>query len=308
MKKINDVIRLIRLNQWIKNLSLYAAIIFTGHLFDNEMFIISTAGFLVFCGLSSASYVFNDLVDVQFDRKHPQKKFRPIASGSVTKLEAQILYLILLTVGLFNAYLLGTGFFIISFMFILIHFGYTLWLKKHALFDIVLIASSFMIRVFAGETLTGLHIPIWLMFSVIFLSLFIASCKRRAELRNTGEKTRPALEHYRIQLLDFYNSTFATGTIVSYAMFTFLPAPEQFTPILNEFLEFVFPAAIGRKWLMVTTLPLVIVGIMRYAQLIYERITVGEAPERIVTSDKILIVTLGLWGLMVVLFTNLLVQ
>ena len=91
-------------------------------------------------------------------------------------------------------------------------------------------------------------------------------------------------------------------------MFTFIPEPEKFTPVLNEFLEFVFPAAIGRKWLMVTTLPLIIIGIMRYAQLIYERTNVGEAPERIVTGDKILIITLGLWGIMVVMFTNVLVQ
>ena len=308
MKKLQSIFKLIRVNQWIKNFSLFAAIIFTGHLFDTEMFIRTSAGFLIFCALSSASYIVNDISDVEFDRKHPQKRNRSIASGEVTIFEALILTLLLLIFGLTGSYLLGLGFFAVSLVFVLIHFGYTLWLKQHALFDILLIASSFMIRVFAGEILTALHIPVWLQFSVIFLSLFIASCKRRSELRHTGGKTRPALEHYKIQLLDFYNSTFATGTIVAYAMFTFIPEPETFTPLINEFLEFAYPAAIGRKWLMVTTLPLIIVGIMRYAQLIYESTNAGEAPERIVMSDKVLITTLGLWGFMVVLFTNILVD
>ncbi|MCR4264409.1 MAG: UbiA prenyltransferase family protein [Candidatus Roizmanbacteria bacterium] len=308
MKKVTAVIQLIRVNQWIKNFSLFAAIIFTGELFNPVRFTETTAGFLVFCALSSASYVFNDLVDAHLDRRHPQKKKRPLASGIISKPEGLIICTLLLLLGLLSAYLLSFSFFVISLVFVVIHVSYTLWLKQHALFDILLIAGSFMIRVFAGEVLTGLHIPIWLTFSVIFLSLFIASCKRRSELRNTGDKTRPALEHYRIQLLDFYNSTFATGTIIAYAMFTFIPEPERFTPLLNEFLEFTFPALIGRKWLMVTTLPLIIVGIMRYAQLIYERTTVGEAPERIVTSDKTLIITLALWGTMVILFTNVLVE
>ncbi|KKR49366.1 hypothetical protein A3A55_02080 [Candidatus Roizmanbacteria bacterium RIFCSPLOWO2_01_FULL_40_14] len=308
MKKVTAIIHLVRVNQWIKNFSLFAAIIFSGELFTPNRFIETTAGFLVFCALSSASYVFNDLVDAHLDRRHPLKKKRPLASGIVSKSEGLVLCALLLVLGLLSAYLLSFSFFVISLVFVIIHISYTLWLKQHALFDILLIASSFMIRVFAGEVLTGLHIPIWLTFSVIFLSLFIASCKRRSELRSTGGKTRPALEHYRIQLLDFYNSTFATGTIIAYAMFTFIPEPERFTPFLNEFLELTFPALIGRKWLMVTTLPLIIVGIMRYAQLIYEGATAGEAPERIVTSDKTLIITLALWGTMVILFTNVLVE
>ncbi|MBI4130780.1 UbiA prenyltransferase family protein [Candidatus Roizmanbacteria bacterium] len=306
MNKLAGIIKVIRVNQWIKNLSLYAAIIFTANLFTPVFFLATTYGFFVFCALSSASYVFNDLVDAPYDRNHPRKRFRPIAMGTLSIQEAMIIFFILATLGLSVAYFLGIGFFLISTLFFLLHIGYTLWLKKHAILDIIAIASSFLTRVFAGEAITGLHIPIWLTFSVIFLSLFIASCKRRSELVAVGNKTRPALEHYRAQLLDFYNSTFATGTIITYAMFTFQAQAPDFNPLIHDFLLFVFPQALGRKWLMVSTLPLIVVGIMRYAQLIYEREAVGESPEKLVTTDKPLIATIALWGFSVILFTYIL--
>lgn len=305
MSQIIIILRAVRAIQWIKNFSLFAPIIFTGHLFDIEFFTITFYGFLVFCSLSSASYVFNDLRDMPLDRKHPRKKYRPIASGELSIKSAKTLFGILVALGLGGAFALGSGFFLISLLFLVIHLAYSVALKQHSLLDILAIASSFLLRVFAGEVLTGLHIPIWLTFSVIFLSLFIASCKRRSELLTVGKRTRPALEHYRAQLLDFYNSTFATGAIITYAMFTFQAASPEFNPVINEFLEFVFPAALGRKWLMVSTLPLIIVGIMRYAQLIYER-ELGEAPERLVTKDKILIGSVGLWGFSVILFIYIL--
>lgn len=301
MKKILLFLKLIRVNQWIKNLSLFAAITFTGQLFNIESLKLTFFGFLVFCGLSSASYMFNDLIDAPLDRKHPQKKFRPIASGAIAKHTAIEIIFVFTFLSLITAFSLGFGFFVLSLVFFLLHILYTLYFKKYALLDILTIASSFLLRVFAGEVLTGYHIPVWLTFSVIFLSLFIASCKRRSELVLEGAKTRPSLLHYRKQLLDFYNSTFATGTIITYAMFTFESKPVAFNPLIHDFLLFTFPEALGRKWLMVISLPLVIIGIMRYAQLIYER-DLGEAPEKVVTTDKPLIVSLGLWGLSIILF------
>ena len=305
MKSILILLHAIRVNQWIKNFSLYAAIIFTGRLFDPDLFVLTTIGFLIFSFLSSASYLFNDLLDAPLDRLHPTKKNRPIASGELSKSPAIVLFVFLAVSGLTTAYLVSLAFFLISLVFFAIHIIYSLWLKHHSLMDILSIASSFLLRVFAGEVITGLHIPIWLTFSVIFLSLFIASCKRRSELLVVGKTTRPALEHYRAQLLDFYNSTFATGAIIAYAMFTFLAQPPDFNPVIQDFLQFVFPQALGRKWLMVSTLPLIVVGIMRYAQLIYERLQ-GEAPERLVTTDKMLMTILALWGISVILFTYLL--
>ena len=305
MKSIFLLLKTIRINQWIKNFSLFAALVFTGQLFNSNYLFITFLGFLVFCGLSSASYIFNDLIDRKLDRKHPQKKYRPIASGEISVPVAVELLFVFAFFSLVTAFILSISFFLLSLLFFTLHIFYTLYFKKHALLDILTIASSFLIRVFAGEILTGYHIPIWLTFSVIFLSLFIASCKRRSELILEGSKTRPTLLHYRKQLLDFYNSTFATGTIITYAMFTFEAKPVTFNSFVREFLLFTFPEALGRKWLMVITLPLVIVGIMRYAQLIYER-DLGEAPEKVVTTDKPLIISLALWAVSVVLFLYIL--
>jgi len=278
---------------------------FCTYHFYRSFFIETLMGFFVFSLLSSSSYLFNDIMDLPLDRKHPRKKHRPLASGAMSMREARFLWITLAVVGLVWAYYLGIAFFLISLLFYSIHIAYSLALKQHSLLDILAIASSFMLRVFAGEVLTGFHIPIWLTFSVIFLSLFIASCKRRSELLTVGKKSRPALEHYRAQLLDFYNSTFATGAIITYAMFTFQAQPPTFNPLISEFLEFVFPAAIGRKWLMVSTLPLIVVGIMRYAQLIYEK-KLGETPEQLVTNDRFLFTTVILWGFSIVLFIYIL--
>lgn len=305
MNRLFIIVKAIRVHQWIKNLSLFAAIIFTGNLFSPLHFLLSFKGFFVFSFLSSASYLLNDIRDAPLDRQHPIKKHRPIASGALPESTARFLFIVLMIIGLVGAWNISFSFFLISILFIGIHVAYTLWFKEYALLDILLIASSFLIRVFAGEILTGLHIPVWLSFSVIFLSLFIASCKRRSELVTVGNKTRPALEHYRAQLLDFYNSTFATGTIITYAMFTFESKAPRFNPIIHDFLLYVFPEALGRKWLMVITLPLIIVGIMRYAQLIYEK-SLGEAPERLLTSDKPLLAIVALWGFSVILFTYIL--
>lgn len=303
---LSIIFKALRPHQWIKNLSLYGAIIFSGNLFNLNLFWQATLGFLVFSALSSASYIFNDIIDEPFDKKHPVKKNRPIASGLLKKSTATEIAFILAFAGIAASFFVNIYFFIMSAVFLLLHIFYTLYFKKQALLDILLIASSFLIRIFSGQVATGLHLPIWLMFSVIFLSLFIASCKRRSELSAEGATTRPTLLQYRTQLLDFYNSTFATGTIVTYAMFTFQNPPPVFNRTVTEFLLFTFPQLIGRKWLMATTLPLVLIGIMRYAQLIYEREGSGEAPEKLVTSDKPLIWTIVAWGISIVLFTYIL--
>ena len=298
-EKIIALIALMRVNQWIKNLSIFAAVIFTGNLFNFPYLILSVCGMTAFCLLSSASYVFNDIIDAPLDRLHPIKKYRAIASGKVSKSLALKILFLLTFFGLISALILSFGFFLIALTFLAVHFFYSLYFKKHALLDILSISASFLLRVIAGEVLTSLHVPVWLLLTTLFLALFIASSKRHAEFLRTGAKTRPALERYREKLLDFYTSTFATAAFLSYALFTFLEKPPQFSSVLGNFLSANFPHALGRKWMMLT-IPFVIAGIMRYGQLVYEG-KKGETPEKIITQDKTLIsIVLG-WGIMVVL-------
>jgi len=303
MKKIfylRPLLISLRPGQWIKNALIFAAIIFNGQLLERSLFLRSLGGFIVFSFLSSSSYLVNDLLDIRYDRIHPQKKYRPIASGNLPASLALKAAIILSLIGLIFSLLLSFGLFVLGVLFLLLHFFYSSNLKKIAPVDILIIASSFVIRTFAGEVLTGFHLPVWLILTVVFLSLFIAAGKRRSELILEGAKARPSLLFYRRELLDLYISTFATASLLSYALFTFFTEPPKFSGPVFRFLLLNFPRALGRKWLMVATIPLVIFGIMRYAQLIYEK-QAGEKPERILATDIPLAVSVVSWGLAIIL-------
>jgi decaprenyl-phosphate phosphoribosyltransferase len=284
--------------QWIKNLNLFAAVILNGQLFDYSLFLKSFWAFVVFCLLSSSSYLINDTVDVEKDRLHSVKKNRPIARGDLSPTSAIFIALILFFFGLFISIFISQGFFAISLVFILLQYTYSLFLKKKAVIDIIGIAFFFILRAYAGELATGYHLPIWIMLAVIFLSLFLASGKRRSELSNTGIKTRSALTGYSKNLLNFYTTMFAVCTLIAYAMFTFFEEPLAFNGLIHSFLFENFPNALGRKWYMITLLP-VIFGIMRYGQIIFE-MQEGERPERVIATDIPLLMAILLWGLMVI--------
>src|SRR3989344_2512343 len=132
----NPAIRALRPNQWIKNLVLFAAIIFTGELFTPYYFWMSALGFIIFCALSSSSYLFNDIIDLRFDRLHPLKKNRPLASGKLPVNRAAEIAFLLGFFGLIASLLLSLSFFGVALMFILLHIFYSLLFKKHAVFDI----------------------------------------------------------------------------------------------------------------------------------------------------------------------------
>ncbi len=300
-KSINlfkGTIRALRPIQWIKNLNLFAALILNGQLFDIILFIKSFLAFIVFCLLSSSSYLINDIVDVDKDRLHPVKKNRPIASGDVPQYFALFVAFGLLFLGLLISLFINSGFFLISLVFIILQYSYSFFLKKKAVIDIIGIAFFFILRAFAGEIATGYHLPIWIMLAVIFLSLFLASGKRRTELSNTGVKTRSSLAGYDKNLLNFYTTMFAVCTLIAYAMFTFMEEPIVFDGLIHNFLLENFPNALGRKWYMVTLLP-VIFGIMRYGQIIFE-MQEGERPERVIATDIPLLMAIFSWGLMMI--------
>lgn len=292
------LLKALRPNQWIKNFILFAAIIFNGRLFDINYFVLTLVGFIIFCMLSSASYLFNDIIDMRYDKLHPLKNKRPLASGQIKLNLASETAFILGLFGLISALFLSVNFFVISAIFTLLHIFYSLLLKKHAVLDILSIAFSFILRAFAGEILTGYHLPFWLFLTILFVALFVAATKRHAELLHQGSVTRPALFQYRERLLDSYTSMFGSASIIAYSLFAFIEEPIQFTGPLKQFLVNVAPLVIERKW-MVTTIPFIIYGLMRYAQLAYEG-TAGEQPEKIITKDIPLIISIVGWGLSII--------
>jgi 4-hydroxybenzoate polyprenyltransferase len=298
-KTLRGLIVSMRPYQWTKNLAVFAAMIFNGQLFNGEVVIESLLAFVVFSLFSSGSYLINDIVDAPYDRRHPQKRNRPIAKGTVTPQQAIIWAIFLFSLGLSVAFYLSFSFVLLIVAFLILHLIYSFILKKIAILDIFGISFSFILRTFAGEIATGFHLPVWLMFTVVFLSLFIASGKRRSEYVKEGSKTRPTLGKYQKALLNFYLSIFSVLTLISYSLFTYLAQPADFSqPKIHDFFVKNFPFLIGRKWLMLTIFP-VILGIMRYSQLVLERKR-GERPGKILASDVPLLVTVFTWGFMLI--------
>lgn len=297
------IFKAVRPRQWLKNLALFASIIFTGQLFHQSLFTITVKAFFVFCAVSSANYLFNDIMDAPKDRKHPFKKNRPVASGALSVPVALILAIVLLVSGLFMSARINGNFFSITVIYIILVLSYTLLLKHIAVIDILTIALAYFLRVYAGEAATGYHLSIWLSLAVFSLSLFLAIGKRRSELtllQNYAhfqpKDTRATLGHYSEKLLDTYTAMFANSTWITYAFYTFLERPPESRWPYREYLFETFSP--DRKWLMVT-LPFVLFGIMRYMQLIYEG--KGESPEKILTSDIPLLTTVITWGVTAIL-------
>jgi len=303
-KKLKIYLRLLRVNQWIKNLVVFIPIIFNGKLFDLNLFLISFFTFFIFCILSSTSYVLNDLIDYPYDKKHPIKKYRPLAAGEVTIPQATFLIFFLVVFSLIFLLKTSLSLFLLGMLFLLLHFFYSLILKKKPLIDIFAISFSFMIRTFAGEVATGYHIPIWLLLTIFFGSLFMAAVKRQAEIKIAGRQARIALYQYNEHFLNFLTYTFGTAAIIAYSTYTYVEKiPSVDTP-LQKITHAIFPGWEGRKWLM-STIPLVVFGIARYAQLFYEK-SEGEQPEKVITTDKTLVGTIFLWGMIVIILIYLL--
>ena len=301
---LRDIIRLLRPRQWIKNFAIYGALLFSGQLFNLNLFIITTYGFIIFCAISSSIYIINDIFDVEKDRIHPFKRFRPIAHNDVSvNLGIAIAVVLALCAFLFS-YLVEPAFFVITIVFFSLHIAYSAYLKHIELIDILTLAGGYMLRVFAGEVVSNTHISAWLLLSVIALSLFLAIGKRRSELTLLSHQagailsTRKTLSHYTDKLLDIYLSIFATSTFISYSLFTFLENPRGLQFNFTFFGADALGTYLQRKWLMVTIIP-VAYGLMRYLQRIYEKHE-GESPERVLFSDRPLLLSVVIWTVIVV--------
>lgn len=305
-KKIISIIKLLRPRQWIKNFALFGAITFSGQLFTPIALQKIVIAFLVFCALSSATYIINDIFDIKKDKLHPFKRFRPLAHGDLSVKFALIFAVFLVVISLLVGFYVTPAFFLLAVIYFLMQLSYSMFFKSIAVLDILLIAAGYILRVYAGEVANGFHISVWLLLTTISLSLFLAIGKRRSELTLVSQikdvnitNIRKSLSHYSERLLDVYSSIFATSTFISYSLFTFLENPKGFKLGLDAFLPDFLPSFFQRKWLMITIAP-VVYGLMRYLQDIYEKHE-GESPERVLTSDKPLFITVLTWIVLVII-------
>ena len=304
-KKLRDIFRLLRPRQWTKNIAILAAITFSGRLFEINLFLTVCAAVLIFCAISSAIYVVNDLFDIKKDKLHPFKKFRPLAHGDISIPFALVIATFLVVGSLILGFYVTPAFFALALIYMFVQLLYSTILKSIAVIDILAIASGYILRVYAGEAASGFHISVWLLLTTISVSLFLAIGKRRSELTLLSSNKdvniaaiRKSLSHYSERLLDVYASIFATSTFISYALFTFLETPKGIKLGLSILLPDFLPDFFQRKWLMITIAP-VVYGLMRYLQDIYEKHE-GESPERVLLSDKPLLITVLIWILLVI--------
>lgn len=283
-------------------MSLAAALVFSGKLFDSQEVFITFWAIIIFSILTSSVYFINDIVDFSRDRIHPFKKFRPIASGKLPISTAAFFATLGIFASLFLAFNFSFFFFLVCFAYFLLQLVYSLALKNLIILDVFSIAASFILRVYAGAIILNYHFSVWFLLCVTSLALFLAVGKRKSELSLLDKEAAPShrktLIHYSPQLLDNYLSMFAASAWLSWGFFTFLESPPViFGPsVPTSFLPLTISGT--NKWLMIT-IPVVIYGLMRYLSIIYQG-SRAEAPEKVLLSDKPLLGSVLLWGFLVV--------
>jgi len=294
----NPYYKVLRVRQWLKNGSLFLAILFAGRLFEPEYFKPVLLGVAVFCILSSGTYILNDIVDLESDQKHPLKKNRPIASGKVSIGSAQFLSIALITAGLGTALMMDNGFFMVCALYVLTMAAYSLFLKQIPVIDVLTVAFGFFLRVFAGSFIAGTPISALLVLTTIFTALFISFAKRRAEvtlLSDSASQSRLVLKDYPVELVDKYLTLTFGAAFITYSFYTYQAGPRT----TGKILELLLPQTLTRpNWLMLT-IPVVFYALSRYMYLIYEK-REGESPENIILTDKTLLGTSALWLAMIV--------
>lgn len=295
------IIKAARPRQWVKNFALFAALIFSGSLFNPIDQIKAFQAFLLFCGFSSATYLLNDVFDAKRDKLHPFKRKRPIASGVVPSAVATIVALALIIILLPLSYKLAPAFFLAAVLYLVIQLFYSAFLKQVILLDVIVIAAGFVLRVYAGVWAIDAHLNVWFLLSVTSFALFLAIGKRRSELtlmQGGASKHRETLLHYPQNLLDILTAMFANSTWLTYALFAFLQPP-ILTPLhLTGILDSVELSLSEAKYFM-ATVPIVIYGVMRYLYIIYEK-KEGESPERVLITDTPLLSSVLIWLIMTI--------
>jgi len=285
---LKSLIQTMRPRQWTKNAFIFASLVFDGKLFSQIDFLRTLAGFGLFCLISSAVYIFNDMLDLEADRQHPVKRNRPIASGKLPIPMAVTVGILLTLAILAAAYLLAWRFALVLLVYFALMLVYSKWLKHIPILDVMILAAGFVLRVHAGTTLIVVdRFSPWLYVIMTLLALYLGFGKRRAEMNllagnaevnSQSGGSRKALDGYTIPLLDQFINIVSGTTIVAYSLYTFFR-----------------PDAPSNHALMLT-IPFVVFAVFRYLFLIEVK-NIGGEPEEILLTDRPFQIALALWGL-----------
>ena len=276
----------LRPGQWTKNLLVFAALIFGERLLDPLAVAGAVTAFVVFCALSGAVYLVNDVSDREADRRHPLKSRRPIAAGQVSAAAALACAATLSAAALVVAAWLRPALAVVAVGYLLLHALYTRALKHLVILDVLAIAIGFVLRAVAGGVAIDVPISDWLLVCTILLALFLALGKRRAEitlLADSATGHRRILEEYSPYLLDQMIGVVTASTLVAYMIYCLSPETTQH---------------FGTHWL-VLTVPFPIYGIFRYLYLVHRK-EGGGSPAEMLLTDRPLLTCVALWGLAVI--------
>lgn len=276
----------LRPHQWTKNLVVLAALALSKHLFDADAASRAGLAFVVFCALSGAVYLVNDLSDLERDRLHPRKKLRPLASGELPVPVARLTATVLLVAGLGASLVLGPAFAAAALAYVILSLAYSFGLKNVVVVDVLAISLGFVLRAVAGALAIDVHFSSWLLVCTILLALFLSLAKRRHELvllEDSAGEHRQILTEYTPYLLDQMIAVVTASCLTAYAFYTM--APETVEKYQTERLAL--------------TIPFVLFGILRYLYLVHRR-QGGASPTDVLLNDRPLLVAVALWAVTLV--------
>ncbi|KHD38108.1 phosphoribose diphosphate:decaprenyl-phosphate phosphoribosyltransferase [Clostridium acetobutylicum] len=278
MKKIDvkAMIALMRPKQWTKNVFVFAAIIFSRRFTNTNLLLNNLIIFFVFCFTSSSVYIFNDIIDADKDRQHPDKKNRPIASGKVTKAQGIILDIVILLSLSIITYRIDIKILAVILIYVVMNIFYSFKLKNVVIIDVMIITAGFVLRVESGSIISKVELSPWLILCTILLSLFLALNKRKGEIVALKEKsttTRKILKEYSIDLIDKMLTIVTPSILIAYCLYSF--------------------SSVQGKSMMIT-IPFVLYGIFRY-QYLMEKENAGAKPEDVFIKDKPFLINVICW-------------
>ena len=297
MNKIWAYIECLRPMQWTKNLLVFAALVFSRNLFVGPLVVLSIEAFAIFCLLSGAVYIINDVADYERDKVHPEKSRRPIASGRVPRSGALALGIVCAAVALALASRIGGSFLTVAAVYFALIVGYSLGLKNMVVLDVMIISIGFVLRAIAGVEALEPHDPSvvispWLLVCTLFLALFLGFNKRRHEIRLLAESAadhRKCLLDYSTEFLDAMIAVVTAATVIAYAIYTIWPATvEKFNTVS-----------------LIYTVPFVLFGLFRYMYLVVVKGR-GGSPSEVLLSDLPIALDVVLWIVVagIVLYTS----
>ena len=279
--KLPTIAKLLRPHQYIKNFFIFLPLFFALKITDTHLLLNATIAFIAFSLTASAIYILNDYFDIEDDRRHPEKKNRPLASGAITKQQALKIMSTLFIAGFSLMAILSLKAAAILALYAIMNIAYSLHLKHIAILDVAIIAIGFVLRLFIGSAVTDIPLSMWIVIMTFLLALFMALAKRRDDVLiylDTGKKMRKVIDGYNLQFLDTAMAIMASVVIVSYTIYTTSP----------EVVE-----RVHSQYLYLTAL-FVILGIMRYLQITFVLKDSGS-PTKIVLRDRFIQLTLIGW-------------